>query len=111
MVIRKAQMAAFEPYMLKAFQDRMVAHLRPFAPYPEQQLRAMVVAGIEEASGFKIRSEQEVERYLECLVQYGAGFSTLHWAGPILRDSASTESDKMDRIQWHVLHRPGAHNG
>ncbi len=110
LVIRSEQMQVFEQYMLKSFVQRMIAVFKARTPYTEKELRPLIEAGIDEAFGFGIQSEQEVERYLECVVQFGRGFQSTRWAGPILRDRSLPETPKMDRIQWFVLHDFGGYS-
>jgi len=111
--IRKQQMAVFAKVMRQRFEDRMVAHLRrkfhaDFAESPEPELRSLVKTAIEKAATYDVVTEDDVQRYLERMARYGAGFDkdrAFSWAGEILRTKEIDGTEKMDRIEdYEVLH-------
>jgi hypothetical protein len=94
LVIRKEQMEAFSAYMMRQFEERMAAHLR--VAFPEQmgeisetELQQAVRARIAEATSYGLDYEDEIERYLDYTVIYGAEFPRMPWASAILATGES----------------------
>ena len=106
LTIRPDQLQTLSELMLKQFEDRMVTHLRAMYPdatqaKPEAELRRLIQEGIVRARGYQVKTENNVRRYLECMVSYGTRFDSgpeTAWAGKILRDAKLTGTQKMDRI-------------
>ena len=103
-------MQAFRRDTLTQFQSRMVSHLHAIWSGSDQELTVLVEDGVKQALGFDIRSEQDVQRYLEYMAYFGREFASLPWASTVLRDSDRTGTEKVDRLQWQVLHRIGDHS-
>ncbi len=111
LIIRKEQLDVLSQYMLKQFYDETEKHLKK--RYPEQtkemsdeQLRELIVEGVEEAEGYDITDENDVKRYLEYLIEYGRDFgksSETIWAGQFLNNKDLTGTEKMNEIDDYDL--------
>src|SRR3712207_2161506 len=106
LVIRQKQMDALKADAVRQFAERMAAHLRRtfpdrFARTPEADLRARVRRSIDEAAGFGVESEQDLQTYLECGAVLGFGFAhdpDHPEAGAILRTPELSGPQKMDLV-------------
>jgi hypothetical protein len=113
LVIRAEQMKAMAKYAREGFIGRMMAHLRRnFAQQIEdrsdEELRAFVVGGMDSARQYGVELENDVRRYLECMVTHGADFDTAPktaWAGEILRREDLGGTQKMEQIIDYELFR------
>lgn len=100
--IRKAQIEAFSDDAKARFENRMARQLRTghpsrMRPLKKEELRLLIREETAKAAGYGITDEADVERYLDCVGEYGRGFDN-GWAGPILRDSNLDGHEKMNRI-------------
>ena len=109
--IRNSQMQTFEQAAMSAFELRMVEHLRVIYPkqtrdMPEANLLTLVQSGIGKAREYRVIAEDDIRRYLELMVVYGADFDTdphSSWAGEILRTKDLDGSAKIDRLDEYDL--------
>lgn len=81
MRIRPEQMAVFAQNEREKFQDWIVEHLRRFFPEQceaagEQEVRRIVLEGIERAAGYGIKSRKGVCKYIDLIVLLGRDFET-----------------------------------
>jgi len=108
--MRKQVMMAFRRMMLEQFEDETVLHLRSAFPQKteassEQELRALVRKGIARADGYGVLLVDDVQHYLEYMVDYGEDFDrdpAVSWAGEILRTEGIDGTEKMDRLDDQV---------
>ncbi|MFO1350305.1 MAG: hypothetical protein U1F68_06340 [Gammaproteobacteria bacterium] len=99
-------MEVFSTYMLDRFETRMVRHLRETFPdrtekVSNDKLRDVVKAGMQKAEHYGIEFEDDVRRFLEYLVIYGARLDSkpsTRWLGAILRRQDIDGTHKMDLI-------------
>lgn len=106
MAIHRGQWDVLSAHALKRFEDRMVLHLEEYAPaavrpVSDDDLRRLIRDGIRRAAGYDVVDSVDVERYLELMIDYGAGFDTAEetrWAGDVLRDSGLSGSEKISRL-------------
>lgn len=107
LTIRKEQMAVFGPLGQKAFEDRMIAHLKKVFPdkfeaLGEPKLHETIQFGIQRAAAYKIISERDVCRYIDLMIFYGRDFdkdANLPWAQSILQNhSIRNPSSKIERL-------------
>jgi hypothetical protein len=107
LTIRKEQLEVFQMASRKQFQEKMRSHLRKVfveqtAERSDHDLWAFVEAGIKRAQQYKIVCEDDVQRYLECMMTYGQDFDSnpkLKWASIALRAHNITGTQKMDFIE------------
>src|SRR5262245_66148877 len=112
--IRKVQMKTLSEYTLGQFEHRMTVHLRTTFPkqtadLQEEELRVKVHIGVARAAQYNVTAEDDVRRYLEYMIMYGADFDTnpqSAWAGGILRTQDISGGEKMDRVDEHDLFGP-----
>ena len=72
----------------------------------ENQLKKLIVDGIEIAEGYKITDENDVKRFLEYLVVYGRNFGTsseTKWAYQFLINNVLNGTKKMNAIDDYDL--------
>lgn len=101
--IRQEQVDAFRQAALQQFEDRMVEHLKVFAPKQWEVMgeldgRKLIRMGIEHASGYRFTNQGPVRFYIELMFMFGSYFDTdpqLPWVRPIL--SSSDLKDQMTR--------------
>jgi hypothetical protein len=79
LTIRKEQMAVLEAYMMRKYVDRVVQKIARTFPGKykqegQERTRLMVQAGIEKAAGYSITEDDEVERFVLVLAEYGMEF-------------------------------------
>lgn len=118
--LRKKQMAVLASYMRKRFEDRVVRHIADSHPAQfnklvspssgDEPVRILVRQGIEKAAGYQIRSERDVERFIDLLVVLGRDFETradAAWAKDILRDQNLSGCARLELIQQQLPARLG----
>jgi hypothetical protein len=107
LTIRKEQMAAFGPLALKAFEDRVVVHLKKIFPEQSQslgepKLRETIEYGTQRAAAYKIISERDVCKYIDLMIVYGRDFDkdpNLPWAQSTLQNQAlRNPTSKIERL-------------
>jgi len=107
LTLRKEQLAVFGPLGKKAFEDRMIAHLKKVFPEQsetlgEPQLRETIQYGTQRAAAYRITSERDVCKYIDLMVLYGRDFDKdpdLPWAQSILHNQAiRNPSSKIERL-------------
>jgi hypothetical protein len=105
--IRKEQLLVFQKANEKQFQEKMILHLRKVfveqtAAKSDDDLKTLIEAGIKRARHYKVVLEDDVQRYLECMIFYGPDFDSnpkLKWARVALRARNITGTEKMDFIE------------
>lgn len=110
LIIRNEQMEALSEYMVEYFVDEALLHLR--TSFSEQtkdvtdaDLRAMIHTGIDNAGAYDITIEEDVMRYLELMITYGADFDTnpdTAWAEEILNKEDSRGTEKIMLIDQYI---------
>jgi hypothetical protein len=107
LTIRKEQMAVFGPLGQKAFEDRMLVHLKKVFPEQsetlgEPKLRETIQYGTQRAAAYKIISERDVCKYIDLMIFYGRDFDkdpNLPWAQTILQNKAIRDpNSKIERL-------------
>src|SRR5262249_49580960 len=79
MKIRKDQIDVFEKAAVRNFEDRMVEHLKNFAPkhiklLTEDQVRDVIRHGMKKAESHRFTSERSLRIYTELILMLGSGF-------------------------------------
>jgi hypothetical protein len=79
MQIRREQMAFFSEHGVKAFQDRVLSHLRKcfptqYAASGEPGLQSTIQYGIKRASSYGLTTEREVCKYIDLMIVFGRDF-------------------------------------
>jgi hypothetical protein len=107
LTIRKEQLAVFGPLGKKAFEDRMLAHLKKVfpeqtEPLDEPKLRETIQNGTLRAAAYRITSERDVCKYIDLMILYGHDFDkdpNHPWAQSTLQNQAiRNPSDKIERL-------------
>jgi len=107
LTIRKEQIAVFGPLGKKAFEERMLAHIKKVFPEQseslgEPKLRETIQYGTQRAAAHRIISERDVCKYIDLMVLYGRDFDkdlNLPWAQDILQNqSIRNPSSKIERL-------------
>ncbi len=107
LTIRKEQLAIFGPLGQKAFEDRMLGHLKKVFPEQSQaigepKLRETIQYGTQRAAAYRITSERDVCKYIDLMIFYGRDFDkdpNLPWAQTILQNKAIRDpSSKIERL-------------
>jgi hypothetical protein len=107
LTIRKEQLAVFGPLGKKAFEDRLVTHIKKVFPQESQslgepQVRETIQYGTQRAAAHRIVSERDVCKYIDLMLLYGRDFdkdSNLPWAQSILQNQAiRNPSSKIERL-------------
>ncbi len=96
LMIRADQMEVLDQYMLKKYEDLVLANLKN--GYPEEYnalgedgVRDKIHYGIERARRYDIEIEADVSRYIDLMFRFGWDFDTdrnLPWAASILQDES-----------------------
>ena len=111
LTIRREQLRVLGEVMQRRFEERMLAHLRAEFPavtrgQTDDDLLALVRRGVASAEPYGVRTEVDVQRYLEYMMIYGPDFDTnprSAWAGDILRTEGIGGAKKMDWIDDYDL--------
>jgi len=111
MIIRLAQMEAFQKVAHGRFVEQMVAHVRRLAPdlaavAKEEGVRAFVGATIDAARGAGFHNWECVRFYIECALVLGHRFVTdpqYPWANEIIHDPELTAEDLRADILWRYV--------
>lgn len=107
LTLRKEQVAVFGPVGKKAFEDRMIAHLKRVFPEQveslgEPKLRETIQYGTQRAAAYRITSERDACKYIDLMVFYGRDFDKepkLPWAQSILQNQAiRNPTAKIERL-------------
>src|SRR5262245_52446241 len=106
--IRKEQMDALARHLEESFALRMVRHLLDDFPVQvaalelqEKDLPPLVRRGMANAERYGVVYEEDVERYIECLVLLGPDFDQdprYPWAAEILNKKELSGRAKMDQV-------------
>ncbi len=111
LVIRPEQMAVLSAYTSDQFEQRMIEHLRDTFPertqdLPDERIRLVVRDGMKKADGYHIEYEDDIRRFIEYMVIYGARFDVREesrWIGDVLRRPDLGGTAKMDLIDAREL--------
>lgn len=115
--IRTEQIEVFEQTAVRSFEDRMVEHLKRFAPghfriLKEDDLRACIRLGMERAPTYGLVSERSVRVYVQTMLMLGSSFDTdpqYPWAAEILSDEEepgeAARSDRLHAKSWDYVAR------
>jgi hypothetical protein len=107
LTIRKEQLAVFGPLGEKAFEDRVIVHLKKVFPQQSQtlgelKLRETIQYGGQRAASHGVISERDVCKYIDLMILYGRDFDkapSLPWAESILRNQdIRNPSSKIERL-------------
>lgn len=106
LILRDEQMAVFDTYMLKQFENMMVGHLNQYFPEScrdmgDKKVREMIQYGVERARLYGIHIENDVSRYINLMFSFGREFDTdpnCAWAQNILDDDDLVSTSKMDAL-------------
>jgi hypothetical protein len=107
LTIRKEQLAVFGPLGKKAFEDRVIAHIKRIFPEQsevlgEPKLRETIQCGTQRAAAHRIISERDVCKYIDLMILYGRDFDkdpNLPWAQSVLQNQAiRNPSSKIERL-------------
>ncbi len=106
LTIRDSQLSKLGERHQDAFVEKAMELLREnwpktCAPLPEEELRARVTAGVEEARLAGFPRSQETLRYLNLTFALGPGFvhnPSYPWAQRICADTAVQADERMDRL-------------
>jgi hypothetical protein len=108
-------MLAFESYMRRSFENRMVQHICDAYPEQlkqittpanrEQALRELIGDGIARARKYDLEAEKEVARFIEFMVCMAPRFDEMpefRWARVILDDRKISSGGRVELIhqQW-----------
>ncbi|HYO73798.1 MAG TPA: hypothetical protein VEU33_47805 [Archangium sp.] len=72
----------------------------------EQELKSLVLLGIDQARSFGVVSEPDVRLYIECMVLFHPDFARdprLTWAGKVLGRKDLSGTEKMEQIHNHLV--------
>ena len=106
-MIRPEQMAVFNAYAERAFENEMVEHLKSHAPWivrflDDRVLQRIVHTDIRRARGYDLTRRWPISLFLELSLTLGCGFDTdpqLRWASEALSGSAtSTDMLRAQRL-------------
>ena len=107
LTIRKEQLAVFGPLGKKAFEERIIVHLKKIFPEQsealgEPKLRETIQYGTQRAAAYRIISERDVCKYIDLMILYGRDFDKdpkLPWAQSVLQNQAiRNPSSKIERL-------------
>lgn len=111
LIVRRAQLAAFEVAAREDFVERMCGHLRLHFPAlaTARSLRDHVVAALEDAAHYGFSSEQDCCRYLNLAATYGWKFHAAaerEWMYRALTNiEISFPSERLRLLVDECLHR------
>lgn len=91
---------------MRDFERRTIADLRSSFPdklaaNSDEDLRALIRYGLERARVYGVVNEDDVTRYFEYMVEYGADFDTAPgtcWAAQILTSPQKSGFEKMNEL-------------
>jgi hypothetical protein len=110
LVIRNEQMDVLSEYMVEQFVNDALLHLRTTFPeqikdMPVADLRSMIYTGIKNAGEYNITMEEDVLRYLELMITYGADFDMnpdTSWAEEILNKEDARGTEKIQLMDKYI---------
>lgn len=104
LLIRHTQIDVLRQSLIRDFERRSLENLRlsfpeKLAGSSDDDLIAMIRAGMVNAGNYGIMNEADLTRYFEYMVEYGVDFDTASgWAPAILLSSWTTGSEKMNEL-------------
>ena len=101
-MIRRAQMTAFQDAALRDFERRMVLHLSQTfpavcEPLGDAGVRESIQYGMQRAGSYGIAAERDVCKYIDLMFVFGRDFDkdpSLPWAAGILHDDDLGDASK-----------------
>ncbi len=110
LTIRNEQMAVLRRHYFDSFVERMLVHLR--AAHPSRTVRMsttelsdFVRAGVRKAKSYRVRSEDNLETFLDFAMIYGLDCFELpgfEWARRVLESSLG-QAAKMNRLSEYMI--------
>jgi hypothetical protein len=105
--LREEQVEVFQKRKQREFREKMILHLRKgfvsqTAEKTDDDLRILIDSGIKRAKRYRVVLEDDVQRYLECMLFCGEDFDShpnFKWARVALRARNLTGTEKMDVIE------------
>lgn len=105
--IRKEQMEVFEKYATSVFNNKMISYLRNAHPEQtsatsDEDLIALVESGSDKADSYGIVEDDDVQRFLGCMLVYGCDFDTDRdrpEVQQILGDTRLDGEEKIDLVE------------
>jgi hypothetical protein len=105
LIIHPQHLKAFADAALLDFEERMLDHLRDFAPrhfrvLTDDEVRAVIRHGMERAAAHHLTTERGIRYYVDVMFMFGSGFDDdplIPWAAPIL-DGPDAELVRADRL-------------
>ena len=106
LVIRKEQIAVFQDYAAKEFENHMVTHVKQYFPdvcalLGQEKVREAIAYGLNRAETYGMTLEYDVSRYINLMFTFGRDYDmdpTLPWAAKILGDNRLSGPAKMDEL-------------
>ncbi len=107
LTIRPEQMEVFRKAALQKFEDKLVGHLREYAPRHSEALggpgiRQVIRLGLDRAAAYGFTTRRTARFYLEMMYLLGSDFDTdplLPWVAAVLTDPDL--ADPMTRADRH----------
>lgn len=123
LIIREAQIAAFQRGALDGYVTELVAHCREFSPHlcktlSGAELRAAVAQGVERAAAHGFDMRGTIRYFVDLMIILGSGFDTdpqYGWAAEILaRKDTLGQMERAEalhvRVSEHLAEVDGDHN-
>lgn len=111
--IRNEQVQAFARRLEADFAERTADRLRDEFPAEVERsgldhdgLKQLALRGVADARGFDVINEDDVGRYVECMLILGPEFPDdpqFPWAGQILKTADLDGEAKMDQIDEYLI--------
>lgn len=111
--IRKEQSDALSRSLVDRFVRQVVSHLEDdLKEYIDRlgiddgNLEDFVRLGMEKSKNYGIVFEEDIERYIECMVVFGPDFDhnlKYPWAENILNDKEKDGEQKVEELSWFAL--------
>ncbi len=110
LIIRNEQMDVLSEYMVEHFVHEASLHLRKLFPdqikdVPDAELRPLIYTGIKNSGEYDITIEEDVLRYLEFMITYGADFDSnpdTSWAEEILNKEDVRGTEKIRLLDRYI---------
>ena len=109
MVVRSQQIDSLATDLHRKFERDLAVHLRDRFPErlggtSEESLASTIGKGVRKAERYGVKTDYDVRRFAEYMVEYGSDFDTnprTAWAGRILNGN-ETGTEKMDALDAHT---------
>lgn len=117
LVITQQQMDMYALKMKDDFCEKMVTHLQQdFQPnlknlnIKEDDLKKLVISGIEKAESYGFTTQGDVELYLDCMILLGLNFDNdpnRPEIADILSQKETSSSQKAEYLHSHLIFNAG----